>query len=559
MERDTQTKSDLSRRDFIKTTAAGVGATALTGLGATEAKAAKQSWDYEADVVVVGYGGAGGAAALSANDAGAEVLILQKNPKDKNYSNTRMAGNSACWWTDDATELAKYYQAIAFGVGLPKGFGDPPEVYPRYPKRFTEEITQAWVQTIIDEVPKFWRSLGAASVTSVVGGAAFPTFPGAAHYGRTSFTLPAAWKAESLGGGDDLWVLYAKNIEARGIRVLWGTPGRRLITNADGEVIGIVAEQAGKEIYVKARKAVILTCGGFEYDAELTAAFLQGWGWSWIGAPSNTGDGVRMAMGVGAELTHMTKVAARVCAGGVIVDEIGTGFTVKTDVKANLLVDNYGDRYANELHTSQDPERYYFYTQVTTPNLSRIEFPRIPSWSVFDETVRKAGPLAITMYGAHRVGIHKWSNDNSVEIAKGWILKGDTIEELAQKIAAHPDNLGKMTPIALAYTIAKFNQYSQQGQDPDFGRRPDTLGPLATPPYYAIAMYPGGPNTKGGPTRNGKCQVQSIHGGSIPRLYAAGELGSTLAFSYQACTNVAETTVFGFIAGKNAAAEKSWT
>lgn len=84
------------------------------------------------------------------------------------------------------------------------------------------------------------------------------------------------------------------------------------------------------------------------------------------------------------------------------------------------------------------------------------------------------------------------------------------------------------------------------------------LGLLATPPYYAIAEYPGGPNTEGGLVKNARSQVVDVFGKPIPRLYAAGEIASAWSFLYQAGDNLAECVICGRAAGKNAAMERPW-
>jgi len=255
----------------------------------------------------------------------------------------------------------------------------------------------------------------------------------------------------------------------------------------------------------------------------------------------------------------MYHCAARVVAGGVIADEIGTAFNCRINEPGKMLVDNYGLRYCNEELASKDPDRYHFYEKVIIYDTSKYEFPRIPSWFIFDEQVRKKGPAVSTWYGAHAVGIYEWSQDNSVEIEKGWILKGNTIEELANKISNHLDNKGRMKPATLVNTVRRFNSCCGNGLDVDFGRRSESLGVLMTPPYYAIAEYPGGPNTEGGPIKNAKSQIINVFGDRIPRLYAAGEVASFWSFLYQIGGNIAECIISGTAAGKNAAAEEPWT
>ncbi len=504
-------------------------------------------WQEEADVVVVGFGGAGAVAAISAKDAGADVIILEKQSQVKHTPSTMMSGGGL-HVANNIKEATKYYKAIAFGIGLPDNCGDPPHVYPLYPEQLVGEISQSWAEGVV-ETSKFLTSLGDVSIKEAIPHPAFPSFPGALSYGVISVE----------GGGIALFNLMAKAVENRAIKVLWEHPGKTLIFNARREVIGVASKLGNKIVNVKAKKAVVLCTGGFECDEELKRAFLPGWGWTFIGNPGNTGDGLRMAMEAGAKLTHMFRCAARVTAGGIIADAIGTGFNCRISEPGRIMVDNYGKRYCNELLASIDPDRYQFYKQVITYDTSRLEYPRIPSWLIFDEQVRQKGPVVQTIYGAHAAGIYKWSQDNNAEIERGWILKGSNIEELAKIIATHRDNHSRMKLDTLIETILRFNKFCNDGVDRDFGRPKEFLGPLATPPYYAVAEYPGGPNTEGGLIKNAKSQVINIFGKPIPRLYAAGEIASAWNFLYQAGGNLAECVICGRIAGKNATQEKPWT
>ncbi len=504
-------------------------------------------WQEEADIVVVGFGGAGAVTAITAKDAGAEVIILEKQSPKKHTPNTMMSGGGI-HVANDIKEAAKYFKAIAFGIGLPDDYGDPPHVYPQYPEQFVDELVQNWAEGVT-ETSKFLKSLGNISIKETIPGPDFLSFPGAQSYGMILVE----------GGGVALFNLLAKAVEKRGIKVLWEHAGKTLIFNARREVIGVTSQRGSKTINVKARKAIVLATGGFAGDEELKKAFLPGWGWTFIGNPGNTGDGLRMAMEAGASLTHMFYCSARVAAGGIIADEIGTGFNIRISAPGRILVDNYGKRYTNEVFGTRNPDRYQFHKHVIVYDTSRFEYPRIPSWLIFDESVRQKGPLINTFYGAHAVGIYQWSQDNSVEIERGWILKGNSIDELAKTIATHRDNNGRMKAATLTETISRFNEFCRDGIDRDFGRPKETLGTLATPPYYAIAEYPGGPNTEGGLIKNAKSQVIDFFGKPIPRLYAAGEVASAWNFLYQAGGNLAECVICGRSAGKNAVLERPWS
>jgi succinate dehydrogenase/fumarate reductase flavoprotein subunit len=116
-----------------------------------------------------------------------------------------------------------------------------------------------------------------------------------------------------------------------------------------------------------------------------------------------------------------------------------------------------------------------------------------------------------------------------------------------------------MDTALLAASIEKYNADCAAGHDTEFGRDVDTLGPVSKPPFYALPLYPGGPNTTGGLRANARREVLDWDDKPIPRLYSAGELSSVFLFVYQGGGNLAEGITFGRIAGRNAAAEQPWT
>jgi succinate dehydrogenase/fumarate reductase flavoprotein subunit len=292
-------------------------------------------------------------------------------------------------------------------------------------------------------------------------------------------------------------------------------------------------------------------------------AFLEGpggKGWAFYGSPDNTGDGIAIAVGVGAALAKVGKAASRIIAAvpvmhhglkmGLITDSVGS--------PNSIVVDDYGNRYDAETLITTDPSRYFFYKEAVKFDIIKLVYPRDPSWMVFDENFRTKRCVTSLGISTAGFGFVPWTKDNMDAINRGWILKGDTIEEVASKIKEHPDNRKLMVPENLIKTVARFNEFCKKGKDEDFDRRPGTLGPIDKPPYYALPLYPGGPNTKGGIQANARREVLNWEGKPIPRLYSAGEISSALKFVYQGGGNLTECIVFGRIAGKNAAALKSW-
>jgi predicted oxidoreductase len=110
----------------------------------------------------------------------------------------------------------------------------------------------------------------------------------------------------------------------------------------------------------------------------------------------------------------------------------------------------------------------------------------------------------------------------------------------------------------LKSTVQHYNRLCRDGEDLDFHRPHWSLAPLEDPPYYAVKLWPGGPNTQGGPMRNIRCQVLRPDRTPIPRLYACGELGSFFGMLYNGGGNIAESIAMGTLAGEHVAGEKLW-
>jgi predicted oxidoreductase len=143
-----------------------------------------------------------------------------------------------------------------------------------------------------------------------------------------------------------------------------------------------------------------------------------------------------------------------------------------------------------------------------------------------------------------------WSEDNSAEIEKGWIANAATLEELADQMKRPPEDVIR--------AIDTFNADCARGTADKFGRQSADMQPIDTPPYYAVEIVPGIVCTTGGGKRNEHSQVLDASSKPIPRLYEAGELGSTMANLYQNGSFLTECMVFGRIAARHALALDVW-
>jgi succinate dehydrogenase/fumarate reductase flavoprotein subunit len=489
-------------------------------------------WDYEADVLIVGYGAAGANAAIAAHDAGARVLVVEKMGFPGGNSGV-CAG--AMLVPESLEEALRYYRALSFGT-------------------VDEEMVRAFAEAMVG-IPRLLTGLGAQFAVRRTEAGYFPSLLGG-RVQRIQFNPTGA------GGFRFLQDL----VENRKVEVLMETPATSLIQDPrTREVIGVKARRKGKEITLLARRGVILACGGYEYNRRMLADFHFPGATDYIfpwGAPGNTGDGIKLAAGAGAALWHMAAIEwGAFCArkpSQKFGTAVGTGLGWARPEGSFLFVNRYGKRFMREntpmIHRKAPLEILFF-------DHERAEYRNLPAYMVFDEAYRRQGPLASTQEHFQEIwggpvgypSIHKiydWSGDNQAEIDQGWVFQANTLSDLAGKIVADAP--------ALEETVRNFNRACAENGDPQFGRPGKSLAPLATPPYYAVELALTLVNTQGGPRRNKDCQVLDFSNQAIPRLYAAGELGSFFGFLYQGGSNYPEAWAFGQIAGRKAATEKHW-
>lgn len=500
----------------------------------------RQRWDLQTDVLVVGYGLAGGVAAAVAHDDGADVLILEKSEYPGGCS--ILAGGSAkC--VENAELAIEYLTATSGG-------------------RVDDEVIRAFAEALAEN-EAFIRELAAIDgaevkrVPSTQGGYPYP--------GREtwySVRIPRIpgfsgfpWlRCQNKLASVNLVKMVMDNVESRGVEALLSTPVRRLETDTSGSVIGAIAERDGQEIAIGARRAVILATGGFEQNTWLQDQYLQGKPFYSMAPLTHTGDGILMSQKVGAALWHMWLLHGaygfKTPDSPIAYRHPFGGYRNPKRRMAWIVVDKFGSRYMNE-YPPAPQDTGYRAMEIFDPDIPG--YPRIPSFIVFDEAGRKMGAIAEPM--AFPGYEYDWSEDNGKEIEKGWIIKADSIAELADGIRRHfPQDEGRMEAETLQATVKQWNACVETGKD-RFNRPPGTMMALVNPPFYAAEVWPIITNTQGGPVHNARQQVIDSFGQPIPRLYAIGELGSFFGHLYQLGGNLGECFTSGKIAGRNAAAE----
>ncbi|WP_420881123.1 FAD-dependent oxidoreductase [Rhodococcus sp. (in: high G+C Gram-positive bacteria)] len=471
-------------------------------------------FDEEYDIVVVGSGAAGSAAALAAHQAGAGVLVVEKCDEATAGGNTRVSGSG--WWVNRDPERARIFLRSLNG-----------------PFPVAEDVVDAWA-TETAEISSWLEELGADVAMS-----------GEYHTEPEYLELDGSdcyAGMDTVGGrmGNGLLHEFLRGALAeRGIETRFGTPAVELIVD-EGTVVGVVVDGPGGRRRIGARGGVVLATGGFAADPTMVRDYLRVEDHVLWGSPASTGDGHRMAQAVGADLWHMDNMMTIT---GVRGDDEFGHYLALWNANNYLWVSGDGRRFTDE---AAEPKHGH-----TARGGAYELFPLRPFHLIFDEQMRTAGPLSPTpdvlpvgwnllMNGS------RWSVDNSAEIEKGWIRRADSIAELAVLVGVDAATLER--------TVEQYNAACAAGRDDHFGRDPETLGAVAQAPFYVLDVTPLLGWSNGGPRRDGRARVLDTRGEAIDGLYAAGEVSSTYSWRKDGGFHIGDALAFGRVAGREAAA-----
>jgi len=510
-------KSGLTRRQFV-----GGASTVLLGgvLGVVTAHAQTpgtvkiegktKKWDAQTDVVIVGAGGAGIFAAMSAHDAGSKVILLEKGPTVYGSSSAICGGT-----------------VTAAGTSVQKDLGikDSPDLFYKDALKEGEYTNDEDILRVFaDHSAEIIEWFKARNLKFIVR--SYPGF--------------AVDRLHYAGTGKQYLDIMLAEANKRKIPISVNTAAKRIIVDsASGAVLGVEAEKNKKIVLYKARKAAVLTTGGFAGDKNMVDRFLVSFKGALIGSsPGATGDGLLMSMKEGSSTTHMGYGA--VYAYGVETDPasrrgvLHRGYDLAS-VFGGICVNHEGKRFIKE-ETSPTGVALKL---VGQQNQTIYNIADKSMWDQF--LARPVFPV---------IG---WSKEMVMEEAekeKLFIKKGSTISELAGKLGINADTLNN--------TIKNYNSYVEKGNDPDFGREKAFLKKkLDAPPFYSMMGKPIAMVTTGGLKINKRCQVLDAYLKPIPRLYAAGEVvGGLHGSKYIGGNGFSAALCFGKIVGKTASEEK---
>jgi succinate dehydrogenase/fumarate reductase flavoprotein subunit len=538
----------------------------------------------ETDVLILGTGGAGLAAALAASHGGARVTVVEKASK---AGGTTAVSGGVIWvpvnhrmkeigLEDSRAEALGYIKRLADGRSDERLIETYLDEAPQMVK-FIEETTPIKFKSIPrypDYHPEFpgakpgGRSLEAGLFDTNLLGAWKDKLRRSPVFGMTAmsvteatdwgvFSKPRALPFKLLGErfsqglvcyGGALVAGLLKGVLDRGIEPILSTAGKELVVE-DGRVIGLRAEQGGKEIFIAAKKGVILASGGFEWSKELTARFLGGVVTHPNSPPQNEGDGLKMAMTLGADLGNMSEAwwCPSVDVPGEDYDgqQLHRGEFAIRSLPHSIIVNRAGRRFVNEAHNYNDMMKPFFAFDPVA-----YDRPNLPAWLVLDKQFVEKYALVTVIPGMP---------------IPSWVQTGETLEALAAKIGVDAS--------ALATTVGRFNELARRGVDDDFGRgsslydhfygdpehKPNpNLGTIEKGPFYALEVKPGAIGTKGGARVDTKAQVLHVRGVPIPGLYAAGNVMAGISGpGYPgAGITIGSAMTFGYIAGRTAAREQ---
>ena len=542
------------------------------------------SWDLEVDVISIGSGFGGVCAAIAAHDLGARCVILEKAPRLGGLSgygggevfvpnNHKMRELGI----DDSEEAGKrYVQFLSAGFADPdlmdKVLGTCQEAVEYYER----EAGVRWIA--VEGLPDYYYPKadgahpGGRYLTvelfegSTLGEWQYKTYPmtphvppGALHsemYAWGGLAKVTTWDYEligkrleedkrSFGPGMAGYFLKAAVVD-RGIPAHVETPVRELVTDDAGAVVGVRAEQEGRDFWVKADRGVVLAVGGYDHNKEMACQYECMPDWNSAAPPYFHGDNIVMGTEVGASIAQVPPVNLGMFYGYNIPGEEADGAPLfrsswECGVPHAIWVNRKGERFCDEsFYKDYQPRLRSWDGQTQT-------MPNLPPFLIFDQNYRDRYPLGSFMPGQ--------------ELPPELVEQADTPRELANKLGIDAEGLER--------TLERFNENARNGVDPDFDRGSfswsqrlvgdfdypnPNLGPLDKAPYYGVRLVPVsvGINSHGLKTDT-SARVVHVRGHAIPGLYAVGNSAALrdLGSGYQSGTSNMRAITWGYIAGRH--------
>ena len=513
-------------------------AAALTAAGlnpddyktAVEKDAAAEDSTVDADVVVVGAGGAGMTAAITAAAEGKSVVILESqsmvggnsvratggmNAGKTVYQDENEFGESAGVEKTLKTAAEKYADNETI-TALAKTVSEQWAAYQANPTGYFDSVELMELDTMIGgkgiNDPELVETLCANSADAIdwldEHGI---TLHNVSSFGGASVKRihrPVNAEGKTVSVGSYMIPLLQENCEKAGVKMMLDTTATEILTDANGAAVGVKATGASGETVTVNAKAVVLATGGFGANLDMVVKYKPELkGFMTTNAPGIQGQGIEMAQAIGAATVDMDQIQIHPTV------EANTAALITEGLRGDgaILINEEGQRFIDEVGTRD------------VVSAAEIAQTGSYSWLVVDQAMADASSV-IQGY-----------------IKKGYTVTGSTYEELGKAMG--------VDAAAFAETMEKWNGYVEAKNDPDFGRT-SFANPLNAAPYYAVKVTAGVHHTMGGLKINANTEVLNEKGEVIPGLFAAGEVAGGVHGANRLGGNaVADFTVFGRIAG----------
>ena len=513
-------------------------AAALTAAGlnpddyktAVENNATAEDSTVDADVVVVGAGGAGMTAAITAAAEGKNVVILESqsmvggnsvratggmNAGKTVYQDENEFGESAGVEKTLKTAAEKYADNETI-TALAKTVSEQWAAYQANPTGYFDSVELMELDTMIGgkgiNDPELVETLCANSADAIdwldEHGI---TLHNVSSFGGASVKRihrPVNAEGKTVSVGSYMIPLLQENCEKAGVKMMLDTTATEILTDANGAAVGVKATGASGETVTVNAKAVVLASGGFGANLDMVVKYKPELkGFMTTNAPGIQGQGIEMAQAIGAATVDMDQIQIHPTV------EANTAALITEGLRGDgaILINEEGQRFIDEVGTRD------------VVSAAEIAQTGSYSWLVVDQAMVDASSV-IQGY-----------------IKKGYTVTGETYEELGKAMG--------VDAAAFAETMDKWNGYVEAKNDPDFGRT-SFANPLNTAPYYAVKVTAGVHHTMGGLKINANTEVLNEKGEVIPGLFAAGEVtGGVHGANRLGGNAVADFTVFGRIAG----------